>query len=82
MSFPFQQNLKCILGTCFQHNIQADESSLMDVFGKDHPIIKDPVAVHMSGWRNVAEWYMGKQDVRINIERLKPILKQAMEHLR
>jgi len=64
-----------------EYNIQADESSLMDVFGKDHPIIKDPVAVHMSGWRNVAEWYLGKQDVRINIERLKPILKQAMEHL-
>jgi len=65
-----------------EYNIQADESSLMDVFGKDHPIIKDPVAVHMSGRRNVAEWYLGKQDVRINIERLKPILKQAMEHLR
>jgi hypothetical protein len=65
-----------------EYNIQADESSLMDVFGKDHPIIKDPVAVHMSGWPNVAEWYLGKQDVRINIERLKPILKQAMEHLR
>ena len=24
------------------------------------PLITDPVAVHMSGWGNVAEWYMGK----------------------
>uniref|UniRef100_A0A0A9AF68 Uncharacterized protein n=1 Tax=Arundo donax TaxID=35708 RepID=A0A0A9AF68_ARUDO len=64
-----------------EYGVAAEESSLMDVFGKNHPIIKDPVAVHMSGWGNVAEWYLGKQDVRINIERFKPVLKQAMEHL-
>ncbi|XP_062232709.1 beta-1,2-xylosyltransferase XYXT1-like isoform X2 [Phragmites australis] len=65
-----------------EYGIAAEESSLMDVFGKDHPMIKDPVAVHMSGWGNVAEWYLGKQDVHINMERFKPVLKQAMEHLR
>jgi len=54
----------------------------MDVFGKDHPLIKDPVAVHMmSGWGNLAEWYLGKPDVRINVDRLRPVLKQAMEYL-
>jgi len=55
----------------------------MDVFGKDHPLIKDPVAVHMmSGWVNLAEWwYLGKPDVRINVDRLRPVLKQAMEYL-
>ncbi|RLN13059.1 hypothetical protein C2845_PM09G11850 [Panicum miliaceum] len=38
-----------------EYSVAADESSLMDVFGKEHPLIKDPVAVHMSGWGNVAE---------------------------
>uniref|UniRef100_A0A0D9ZHD7 Glycosyltransferase 61 catalytic domain-containing protein n=1 Tax=Oryza glumipatula TaxID=40148 RepID=A0A0D9ZHD7_9ORYZ len=64
-----------------EYDIAADESSLMDVFGKDHPMIKDPVAVHLSGWGNVAEWYLGKQDVRVNIERFRPFLTQALEHL-
>lgn len=64
-----------------EYGIAADESSLMDVFGKDHPIIKDPIAVHMSGWGNVAEWYLGKQDVRINVERFRSVLMQAFEHL-
>lgn len=64
-----------------EYSVAADESSLMDVFGKDHPIIKDPVAVHLSGWGNVAEWYLGKQDVRINIHRFRTVLKQAMDHL-
>nr|TKW21420.1 hypothetical protein SEVIR_4G159601v2 [Setaria viridis] len=58
-----------------EYNVAADESSLMDVFGKDNPLIKDPVAVHMSGWGNLADWYLGKQDVRINVERFRPALK-------
>uniref|UniRef100_A0A0E0K204 Glycosyltransferase 61 catalytic domain-containing protein n=1 Tax=Oryza punctata TaxID=4537 RepID=A0A0E0K204_ORYPU len=64
-----------------EYAIEADESSLMDVFGKDHPMIKDPVAVHLSGWGNVAEWYLGKQDVRVNIQRFRPFLMQVLEHL-
>ncbi|TVU11208.1 hypothetical protein EJB05_44780 [Eragrostis curvula] len=64
-----------------EYAVAADESSLMDVFGKDHPIVRDPVAVHMSGWGNVAEWYLGKQDVRINIDRFRSVLKQAMHLL-
>jgi hypothetical protein len=64
-----------------EYAVTAEESSLMDVFGKDHPIIRDPVAVHLSGWGNVAEWYLGKQDVRIDIHRFGTVLKQAMQHL-
>ncbi|KAG8075755.1 hypothetical protein GUJ93_ZPchr0006g42126 [Zizania palustris] len=64
-----------------EYAVAAEESSLTDVFGKDHPIIKDPISVHMSGWGNVAEWYLGKQDVRINIDRFRPVLMQVLEHL-
>jgi hypothetical protein len=39
-----------------EYAVTAKESSLMAVFGKDYPIIRDPVAVHLSGWGNVAEW--------------------------
>uniref|UniRef100_A0A0D9VJB5 Glycosyltransferase 61 catalytic domain-containing protein n=1 Tax=Leersia perrieri TaxID=77586 RepID=A0A0D9VJB5_9ORYZ len=64
-----------------EYGIAADESSLLEALGKDHPIIKDPIAVHMSDWGKVAEWYLGKQDVRVNIERFRPVLMQALEHL-
>ncbi|KAK1606113.1 hypothetical protein QYE76_029786 [Lolium multiflorum] len=64
-----------------EYGVAAEESSLMNVFGKEHPIIKDPAAVHMSGWGNVAEWYLAKQDVRINVERFKPSLLQALKQL-
>ncbi|KAL6841146.1 hypothetical protein ACP4OV_029115 [Aristida adscensionis] len=64
-----------------EYGVAAEESSLMEVLGREHPVIKDPLAVHMSGWGNVAEWYLGKQDVRINVERFRPVLEQAMAHL-
>ncbi|CAM0912182.1 unnamed protein product [Alopecurus aequalis] len=64
-----------------EYGVAAEESSLMNVFGKEHPIIKDPAAVHKSGWGNVAEWYLAKQDVRINVERFRPSLMKALEHL-
>ncbi|VAI85803.1 unnamed protein product [Triticum turgidum subsp. durum] len=64
-----------------EYSVAAEESSLMGVFGKEHPMIKDPAAIHLSGWGNVAEWYLGKQDVRINVERFRPSLLRALEHL-
>ncbi|EMS51446.1 hypothetical protein TRIUR3_34427 [Triticum urartu] len=65
-----------------EYSVAAEESSLMGVFGKEHPMIKDPAAIHLSGWGNVAEWYLGKQDVRIDVERFRPSLLRALEHLR
>ncbi|XP_044957646.1 beta-1,2-xylosyltransferase XYXT1-like isoform X2 [Hordeum vulgare subsp. vulgare] len=65
-----------------EYSVAAEESSLMAVFGKEHPMIKDPAAIHLSGWGNVAEWYLGKQDVRINVERFRPSLLRALQHLR
>jgi hypothetical protein len=38
--------------------------------------------VHRSGWLEVDELYLRKQDVRINITRFAPMLAQAFDHLR
>ncbi|CAO2180665.1 unnamed protein product [Urochloa humidicola] len=65
-----------------EYSVAAEESTLLEMLGREHPVIKDPEAVHRSGWDKVAEWYLGKQDVRIDVDRFKPTLAQAMEHLR
>ncbi|CAO2160814.1 unnamed protein product [Urochloa humidicola] len=65
-----------------EYSVAAEESTLLEMLGREHPVIKDPEAVHRSGWDKVAEWYLGKQDVRIDVDRFKPTLEQAMEHLR
>uniref|UniRef100_A0A0A9CST2 Glycosyltransferase 61 catalytic domain-containing protein n=1 Tax=Arundo donax TaxID=35708 RepID=A0A0A9CST2_ARUDO len=64
------------------YSVTAEESTLLDILGPDHPVIRDPDSVHRSGWDKVAEFYLGKQDVRINVTRLALTLARALDHLR
>nr|AAV65332.1 HGA2 [Hordeum vulgare] len=65
-----------------QYSITAEESTLLETLGPDHPAIKDPDSVHRSGWDKVAEFYLGKQNVRVDVERFAPTLALALDHLR
>ncbi|TVU22192.1 hypothetical protein EJB05_31874, partial [Eragrostis curvula] len=65
-----------------EYSVTAEESTLMETLGPDHPAIRDPESVHRSGWENVNEFYLQKQDVRINVNRLAPTLAQAFDHFR
>ncbi|KAL6627545.1 hypothetical protein ACP70R_031271 [Stipagrostis hirtigluma subsp. patula] len=65
-----------------EYSVAAEESTLLEMLGPEHPVIKDPESVHRSGWDKVAEYYLGKQDVRIDVKRFAPTLAQALDHLR
>jgi capsular polysaccharide biosynthesis protein len=65
-----------------EYSISAEESTLMEMFGKDHPVMKDPVSIHRSGWDKVAEFYLGKQDMRVNMDRFAPTLLKALHLLK
>ena len=54
----------------------------METLGPEHPAIKDPDAVHRSGWNNMTEFYLNKQSVRVDVARFAPTLAQAFDHLR
>ncbi|TVU29509.1 hypothetical protein EJB05_21079, partial [Eragrostis curvula] len=60
----------------------AEESTLLETLGPDHPAIRDPDSVHRSGWDKVDELYLRRQDVRVNVTRFAPTLAQAFQHLR
>ncbi|XP_078177029.1 beta-1,2-xylosyltransferase XYXT1-like isoform X3 [Carex rostrata] len=64
-----------------EYSITAEESTLLDKFGKDHEMIRDPLAIHQRDWGLVAEWYLGKQDIKLDINRFEPILWQALGFL-
>ncbi|XP_048537219.1 beta-1,2-xylosyltransferase XYXT1-like [Triticum urartu] len=63
------------------YSISAEESSLMETLGPEHPAIKDPESIHRSGWENMFKLYL-KQNARINTTRFAPTLVQAFDHLR
>ncbi|VAH55409.1 unnamed protein product [Triticum turgidum subsp. durum] len=65
-----------------EYSISVEESTLLETLGPDHPAIKDPDSVHRSGWDKVAEYYLGKQNVRVDVQRFAPTLALALDHLR
>ncbi|KAF3332695.1 EGF domain-specific O-linked [Carex littledalei] len=64
-----------------EYSITVEESTLLDTFGRDHEMIRDPLAIHQRDWGLVAEWYLGKQDIKLDIHRFEPILWQALGFL-
>ncbi|PAN31942.1 hypothetical protein PAHAL_5G451400 [Panicum hallii] len=60
----------------------VEESTLVDTLGRDHPAVRDPESIHRSGWGKVAEYYLGRQDIRLDLARFEPVLRKAMELLR
>ncbi|PUZ57771.1 hypothetical protein GQ55_5G456000 [Panicum hallii var. hallii] len=65
-----------------EYSVSAAESTLMETLGPEHPAIKDPDAVHRSGWNNMTEFYLNKQSVRVDVARFAPTLARAFDHLR
>uniref|UniRef100_R7W5G0 Uncharacterized protein n=1 Tax=Aegilops tauschii TaxID=37682 RepID=R7W5G0_AEGTA len=63
------------------YSVSAEESSLLEKLGPDHPAIKDPDSIHRSGWTTMYQFYL-MQNVRINTTRFAPTLEQAFNHLR
>ncbi|CAO2160819.1 unnamed protein product [Urochloa humidicola] len=64
-----------------EYSVSAEESTLLEMLGREHPAIKDPEAVHRSGWNNMTEFYLNKQSVRVDVARFAPTLAQAFDHL-
>ncbi|WVZ72019.1 hypothetical protein U9M48_020542 [Paspalum notatum var. saurae] len=62
--------------------VAAEESSLMETLGPEHPAIKDPDSIHSSGWDKMTEFYLNMQSVRIDVARFAPTLKLAFDQLR
>ncbi|KAF0899033.1 hypothetical protein E2562_012721 [Oryza meyeriana var. granulata] len=60
----------------------VEESTLVETLGRDHPAVRDPESVHRSGWGKVAEYYLGKQDIRLDLARFEPVLRNAMDYLK
>uniref|UniRef100_A0A0A9CJJ6 Glycosyltransferase 61 catalytic domain-containing protein n=1 Tax=Arundo donax TaxID=35708 RepID=A0A0A9CJJ6_ARUDO len=63
-----------------EYNISAEESSLAQMYPKDHIVFKDPMAVHGQGWNALSEIVM-TQDMRLNLRRFRPTLLQALDLL-
>jgi hypothetical protein len=65
-----------------QYNITPEESTLSEMYPRDHPVFLDPGPIHRRSWSLVKDIYLGKQDVRLNMARFRPVLQKALDLLR
>lgn len=64
----------------FDYKIEPEESSLLSLYGPDHPYIKkhDPGSVYVMGYVRSRIVYQDQQNVKINLGRFRETLVQAL----
>ncbi|CAN6231520.1 unnamed protein product [Urochloa humidicola] len=70
------------MGLRYKHySIGVDESSLTDQYPMDHEIFKNPLAFHKNGFEFVRQTFMDTQNVRLDCNRFRPVLLEALDQL-
>uniref|UniRef100_A0A0D9WQS1 Glycosyltransferase 61 catalytic domain-containing protein n=1 Tax=Leersia perrieri TaxID=77586 RepID=A0A0D9WQS1_9ORYZ len=64
-----------------EYSIAAEESTLYEKYGKDHPVVRDPESIHRQGWQFGMRYYWLEQDIRLNVTRFAPTLQQVLQML-
>lgn len=65
-----------------QYSISEEESTLTDLYPRDHAVFRDPESIHRQGWQVANGIYLGKQNVKLNFTRFRPILERTLHLLR
>ncbi|KAG5546590.1 hypothetical protein RHGRI_018686 [Rhododendron griersonianum] len=64
-----------------EYKIEPEESSLMSLYGKNHPVITDPASIEAKGYRVGRAVYLEEQNFNISVVRFRKTLVQALELL-
>ncbi|XP_042406264.1 alpha-1,3-arabinosyltransferase XAT2-like isoform X1 [Zingiber officinale] len=87
-------NLETISRGCFKnssedaglryldYSVGVEESSLLEQYPRQHPVFTDPKSIHRQGWKKMGQVYLDHQDVKIDVDRFKPLLLVALDNLR
>ncbi|OQU86414.1 hypothetical protein SORBI_3003G087700 [Sorghum bicolor] len=70
--------------TYLEYRISPEESTLVDQYPRDHPVLTDPMSLSSKAkdWVSFMGVYLFKQDVRLDMKRFRPVLKKALARLR
>ncbi|XWS11254.1 hypothetical protein CRYUN_Cryun38cG0068200 [Craigia yunnanensis] len=65
-----------------EYKIEPEESSLIDTYGRNHRVFTDPESIISKGYYAFRSVYVDGQDLKINLERFRKTLIEAMQLLR
>jgi hypothetical protein len=60
-----------------EYNVSLEESSLTNLYPKDHFYLQHPYDVHKKGWDAIKTIYLDKQSVTLNLTKFAHTLKHA-----
>ncbi|KAK3030035.1 hypothetical protein RJ639_038134 [Escallonia herrerae] len=64
-----------------KYKIEPEESSLVDLYGRDHPAIVDPASVFSKGYQVGRAVYVDGQNIKIDLVRFRKTLVEALKLL-
>ncbi|KAM7250758.1 hypothetical protein ACFE04_022641 [Oxalis oulophora] len=64
-----------------EYQIEPEESSLYEQYGKKHPVITDPTSIEKKGYYPFRAVYVDGQNVKLNLSRFRKTLVKALELL-
>jgi hypothetical protein len=63
--------------TYMEYNVSLEESSLKNLYPKDHFYLQHPYDVHKKGWDAIKTVYLDKQSVTLNLTKFADALEHA-----
>ncbi|KAL4580063.1 hypothetical protein LXL04_016239 [Taraxacum kok-saghyz] len=63
------------------YKIGPEESSLIDSYGREDPVISDPGSVFQKGYFTGKEMYLDRQNIKVDVNRFKGTLIEALRLL-
>ncbi|KAF7141973.1 hypothetical protein RHSIM_Rhsim06G0220800 [Rhododendron simsii] len=60
------------------YKIEAEESSLISLYGRDHPVIVDPASLYLQGYDVGRAVYLKRQNFNIDVVRFRETLVKAL----
>uniref|UniRef100_A0A0D9XY23 Uncharacterized protein n=1 Tax=Leersia perrieri TaxID=77586 RepID=A0A0D9XY23_9ORYZ len=64
-----------------QYEVAVDESSLKDMYPRDHEVFTNPTALYRRGFKFIRQTFLNGQNITVDIHRFKPVLIQAFNSL-
>ncbi|ONK66339.1 uncharacterized protein A4U43_C06F6710 [Asparagus officinalis] len=64
-----------------QYSITEEESTLTEMYPRDHAVFKDLGSIQRQGWMAIRKIYLDQQNVSLDVNRFKGYLEQALQFL-
>lgn len=79
--FDFGYGAKAMKLNYVQYTISVEESTLTEIYPRDHPVLRNPMSFHRKGWDLLRGTFMDKQNVKLDANRFRDVLWKALEHM-